>query len=172
MRLLILALVSAASLFAVDPHSAVTTWRQLQYAGDAESVIADLAPAAPGFVDSKSNAATRDNVKRMTAGVYGFEVLTAKADGDAGVATLLVAWTDKDGPKVIIMPFFMWKYEGRWTYLPNPIEVETWYQSVPDELEPGYERLRTWHKEQEQANAHRLKIPAADLITMWREQHR
>ena len=154
-----------------DPGSAVAELRRLQYANQAEATNAYLAPAAPGFVDRKAKAANIENVQRIHNGVYGFEVIAAKADGDAGAALLLAAYTDKDGPKVEFYPFYMWRHEGTWKFLPNPLEVETWYQSVPDKLKPGYERLSAWIDAQKVEHAGRLATTAAELIEEWRAGH-
>ena len=130
------------------PGDAVERWRRLQYDGQVAPVIAQLAPAAPGWVDSRSNAAVKENVRRLGESVYGYQVVDALHFGDAACVMLLAAWTDKKGPDVQFSPFYMWRVNGTWTYLPNPLVVETWYQSVPDELEPSYARLHTWYEEQ------------------------
>lgn len=166
----LIALILATTVAAAaedDARAAIEAWRAAQYAGDADTVIADLAPAAPGFVDRRSNRATRDNVERIAQGSYGFAILDVRSEGDAAVATLLIADRNTDGPALRIRPFFMWRHDGRWTYLPNPLQVETWYQSVPDELEPAFDRLRTWHERVAEANADRLDQDAGTLLTAW-----
>ena len=69
-----------------------------KYQGDGDTVVADLAPVAPGWVDRKSIAVTKENIERITSGVYGYEVISAKADGNAACVVLRLAWTDKKGP--------------------------------------------------------------------------
>ena len=83
------------------------------------------------------------------------------------MAALLVAWTDRDGPRNAIYPFYCWFHEGRWKYLPNPGEVETWYQNVPEDLEPRFERLATWFTTYQQQEALRLEEKPGAMIARW-----
>ena len=69
---------------------------------------------------------------------------------------------------VELMPFYLWRVEGRWNFLPNPLAVETWYQRVPDELEPGYEQLTNWYQQQAQQRQDLFAADATQLITAWR----
>ena len=179
--LLVLTFVGAACLPAAadvmrgdDPAAAADQLRHWQYAGEAEEAIAYLAPAAPGFVDRKSNATTRENTARIGNGTYGFEILEGNVDGNAGCALVLAAWNDSDDgeARVELFPFYMWRHEGVWKYLPNPTEYETWYQSVPDEMEPGYERLTTWLASARERHQQRLQQPAESLIAEWQQAHR
>jgi hypothetical protein len=170
--LVLLAVVAAAPAatadrMAADPATAANELRRLQYRGEAEQVFAYLAPAAPGFVDRKSKQATAENIARMAAGVYGFEVLAGQAEGDAGCTVMLAAWTDGSGPKVELFPFYLWRQEGAWHYLPNPLEVETWYQSVPDELEGSFDRLQVWYQAEVATHAARMEADPATLIADW-----
>lgn len=166
-----LALGAAEDPMRGDPGSALEELRRAQYAGDAEAAIAHLAPAAPAFVDRKSNAATRENTQRIQDGIYGFELIEAKAEGDAACALLRAAYTDADEPKVELHKFFLWRHDGAWTYLPNPLEYETWYQSVPDELEPGFARLDAWVEDAKLRRRDLLDADAATLIRGWLATH-
>lgn len=151
-------------------RSAIEGWQLLQYAGKADSVITSLAPAAPGWVDSRSNKATRTNVARMAEGVYGFTVLEVEEQGDAAVAMVMAAWTDGKKPAVTVTPFYMWRVEGRWTYLPNPLKVETWYQGVPDAVEPSFATLKRWAKKR----LSQITVPPASdapaLLAQWQSE--
>jgi len=100
----------------------------------------------------------------MRAGTGGYEVLTVRGDGDAGVAARLVAWLDRDGPRNAFWPFYCWFHDGRWKYLPNPGQIETRYQDVPEDLEPRYERLATWFAAIQQQEARRLEEQPSAMI--------
>ena len=159
-----------STIFPKDPVAAVERWRVLQYQGLYEPVIADLAPAAPGWVDRRSIKATKQNVERLSQNVYGYEIIAGAIEGDAACVMLRAAWTDKKKPEVAITPFYLWWVNDRWTFLPNPLAVETWYQSVPDDLEPGYDRLASWYEKTLADQQDLLADDAADLIAQWRQE--
>lgn len=159
--------VAAADGMSGTASEALETMRRHQYAGDAAPVTAFIAPVSWDMVIDKSNTATVENVERLMAGVYGYEVLAVQEDGDQACGILLVAQTDRGDPEVFLTPFYMTRLAGAWHYLPNPTEWDTWYHSLEDSEKAGFARLSEWRESHRVQYMDRTGESAAALIAAW-----
>lgn len=146
-----------------------TNWRLRLYSGELHGIDQCLAPAAPTFVDRRSLAGAQRNAQRIQAGSYGYQLLGAKTSGDAGVVALQVAWIDGTEPQVAIWPFYCWRHEGTWKFLPDPGRIHAWYQSVPSSLDADFTTVQDWFDSFRATSAVIPHQEAEALIVGWRE---